>query len=624
MKEMLLEFYLISGSIFNISMIIKEHSLFFMASNKFFINENGIRLSDGRVIFYLTLFSFLAFYFLLNVRPFYGSDEIRVAAISLSFDVNDNWFIGAVNGRIFLHKPPLYFWLNGIIMKLFGVNYFAIRFVSASSAALNVVITYLLARKLKFSKSSAVLGAMSLISCAQFFMTGRSIIIDVLLSLTIGVCWYAFYTLNLVLLSETKNHKKEIIWFMILMLGFAAGIMAKGLVGLVVPLSGIGIWMLWDSCFDSKKIRWALWIYLLIAVLLSFVPVAWWCYALYQNYGYEAFKEVVIDNNFGRFLGPLMNYEPDHKESLYYYIAKIHELFTPWVFFIPIMLYFYYKKLRNNFDSRIIFLLLILFVPLILLNISSGKRRLYLLPLYMPLAILFGEFVFCCFKESFRSEIIKHWFQVIFYYFTWILAFVLPIAYTVLLVVAIVKDVVGVAVLIVIGAVSLSIVLLNFFSLNQSHRFRFLLLIATNTILILVWSNDVIRTSYHTKKKSYAPLEQKLKEIQAEGHEIVLINPRERLSSAVVYFLGHNVIECLWSRKLDKLWRRKFRARIGTVEEIKNPKQCYFLMRDDVKISKKYHLVKVDNIRIGRSKLSFFKIDPSFKGKGKFKIFEGI
>ncbi|UDQ96623.1 phospholipid carrier-dependent glycosyltransferase [Lentisphaerota bacterium WC36G] len=588
--------------------------------HRFFISNGDCKLSENKTVFYLALFTFFAFFFLLGARPFYGSDEIRVAAISLSFDVNDNWFIGAVNGRMFVHKPPLYFWLNGLIFRFFDADFYTSRIVSAFSASLNVIFSYLLARKMKFSRESALLSSVILISCAQFFMTGRSIIIDVFLSMTIGLCWLSFYALETHLAAKDKGYLKISIWSFLLIIGFAAGIMSKGLVGLIVPLSGIGIWMLWDLFFATKKIRWSLWIILTICVLLSFIPTAWWCVLLYQTYGYKSFKEVVIDNNFGRFLGPLMKYTPDHKEAFYYYLAVLHELFTPWIFFVPFMIFYYYKQLRKKVDKRLIYLILIFIVPFILFNISSGKRRLYLLPLYMPLAIMFGEFIFQMFKDSEKLSKQRFFLQKFFFYFVSVLPFILPIAYTVLLIIVLVKNVVETYEIVCVCVASLVLCLYTIYIFFKKNFFIYLLLIAANTVLILIWSNDLIRTSYQNKKESYIPLEKKLEEIERNGHEIILINARERLASAVVFFRHHNVIEGGLNNESGRVVRHIFNPTLGKKLHINDLDECYFLIVENDAFAKKYNLIEADRMRIGSSRLVFYCLNPAIKDKSKAKI----
>ena len=591
-----------------------------MDNKNLYISKEPLLFSDKKIIAYLTFFSFFAFYFLLNVRPFYGSDEVRVAALGLSFDVNNNWFVSAVNGQIFLHKPPLYFWLCGLAFKLFGVSYFSARFIAATSAALNVIVCYLLGRKMNFCKMSSLLGALSLISCAQFFMTGRSTIIDVFLSFSIGLSWYAFYSLNIELQQKNAENKKYIrniiLWTLLLTCAFVVGLMSKGVVGIVVPLSGIGIWMLYDLFFCTKKIRWALWICLLIAFIISFVPVAWWCAVLYRDYGYSAFKEIVIDNNLGRFFGSLINYAPDHQEPFYYYISKLHELFTPWVFFTPFMFYYYIVNLRKKMDSKIIFLLLILLIPFILFNVSSGKRRLYLLPLYMPLAMLFGEYIYQSFVQKVKPSQISIEFQCIFYYLMLVAAIFFPIGYTILMIIAVVKGVVAPVYITLISFVSIVVAVYTLIVFIKKRNHLFLIMIAVNTVFILIWSNDIIRTSYHTKKESYEKLAQKLQEYVSEDYEIILVNPRERLSGAMVYYLQRNVKEWYWGEN-KKIRTKPKRIIIGTIPEPKDLSRCYFLAKFDDRFAENYNLEIVDNFNVGGKELVICRLKDTTKKLNK-------
>ncbi|MPM92895.1 Undecaprenyl phosphate-alpha-4-amino-4-deoxy-L-arabinose arabinosyl transferase [bioreactor metagenome] len=98
---------------------------------------------------------------------------------------------------------------------------------------------------------------------------------------------------------------------------------------------------------------------------------------------------VLVVNNFGRFSGS----QGDHAKPFYFYLEKLPTLFWPWFPLLPFAVWYALKRVRRKLDSRYLLLLAFLLVPFLLLCIASGKRIVYLLPLYAPMALLCGAFL---------------------------------------------------------------------------------------------------------------------------------------------------------------------------------------------------------------------------------------
>lgn len=86
--------------------------------------------------------------FLGNVHLF-DWDEINFAEIAREMRVSKNYGEPQINFIPFTEKPPLFFWLQAISMKLFGVNEFAARFPNALLGVLVLPLLYHTGKKLK-------------------------------------------------------------------------------------------------------------------------------------------------------------------------------------------------------------------------------------------------------------------------------------------------------------------------------------------------------------------------------------------------------------------------------------------------------------------------------------------
>lgn len=91
---------------------------------------------------------------LLLFVPFIGTthlfdwDEINFAEASREMLVTGNWAIPQIGFEPFWEKPPLFFWLQALCMKIFGVNEFASRLPNALCGVLTLLVLYRAGRRL--------------------------------------------------------------------------------------------------------------------------------------------------------------------------------------------------------------------------------------------------------------------------------------------------------------------------------------------------------------------------------------------------------------------------------------------------------------------------------------------
>ncbi|RMG60558.1 MAG: glycosyltransferase family 39 protein [Bacteroidetes bacterium] len=84
-----------------------------------------------------------AFFPFLGAAPLFDWDEINFAESAREMMATGNYFRVQVNYEPFWEKPPLFFWLQVLAMRLFGVGEYAARFPNALIGVATVLALYL-------------------------------------------------------------------------------------------------------------------------------------------------------------------------------------------------------------------------------------------------------------------------------------------------------------------------------------------------------------------------------------------------------------------------------------------------------------------------------------------------
>lgn len=83
----------------------------------------------------------------LGATHLFDWDEINFAEASREMLVTKNYAIPQINFEPFWEKPPLFFWLQVLSMKLFGINEFAARFPNAVCGILTLLVIFRIGRR---------------------------------------------------------------------------------------------------------------------------------------------------------------------------------------------------------------------------------------------------------------------------------------------------------------------------------------------------------------------------------------------------------------------------------------------------------------------------------------------
>lgn len=338
------------------------------------------KLPRWRYRWMLALFTLIVCFGALDSREIWSGDETRVAGIAAEMAVSGDDLIPRLNGTPFLEYPPLYYMVGAYSFRLFGFEDFAAKLPSALAAFGAGMLLFALAGVLRFDKLSSFCGAVALVSSAQFFSNARLCRVDMMLAFFVLLAVYGFAGL----LRGGRRRDRFFFWFLAAG-GFAGGVMTKGLIGLVLPGAALGSFVILDDLLH-RTFRPRRYLELAAAALAGLLPAAVWSYMVFRRLGYDAFYEVAIYNNFGRFSGT----HGDHAAPFYEYFGLIPEQMQPYLIFVLIGIWYFFREVKRNRSSEALLVLCFLLVPFLALSLASGKRQVYLLPLYAPAAIMAG------------------------------------------------------------------------------------------------------------------------------------------------------------------------------------------------------------------------------------------
>lgn len=185
----------------------------------------------------IALAAMLLFIPQLGAVHLFDWDEVNFAEASREMLITHNYSIPQINFEPFWEKPPLFFWMQVLSMKCFGVNEFAARFPNAVCGICTLLLLYHIGKKHveeQFGLIWALVYAGSLLPHFYF----KSGIIDPWFNFFIFLAVYQFS-----MYSRLKEHRQR---KYIVLAGLYAGLamMTKGPVALLVLGLTYGVYML--------------------------------------------------------------------------------------------------------------------------------------------------------------------------------------------------------------------------------------------------------------------------------------------------------------------------------------------------------------------------------------------
>lgn len=319
----------------------------------------------------LTLLFGIAFFQFLGRIPLLEPDEARYAEIPREMLERSDFITPFLNYVKYFEKPPLLYWLNAASFSLFGRNEFAARFFTALSGLLCVLLTYFIGRKI-FGRREGLLAALVLGTSVGFVAQARMNIIDMLLTLCMSA------TLGFFLLAIQEGEKRSGLYFHLFYLFSALTVLAKGLIGLVLPAAIIFLYI-------AITRQWRIIREMRLATGIPFfllVTAPWFVLVSARNP--EFFRFFFIHEHFQRFLTKIHG----HYQPPWYFIPVLFGCMFPWSLFLPLP---FLQRLRGKAspgNAATLFLALWAVVIFTFFSLSGSKLMPYILPMFPAVSLI--------------------------------------------------------------------------------------------------------------------------------------------------------------------------------------------------------------------------------------------
>lgn len=173
----------------------------------------------------LLLLFFLSFFARLESIPLFDPDEGLYSEVTREMMANNDYTQVQLNGAPFIHKPPLFYWIQAASIKVLGLNEFGLRLPSAIAAFFWTVSIFLFTRRYYDTMTAWYAG---------LFMAASPAITLAARAATPAALFNLFLTLTLlnIFRFSYSGNKRNIYWSFM----FAGlGILTNGPAALVIP-----------------------------------------------------------------------------------------------------------------------------------------------------------------------------------------------------------------------------------------------------------------------------------------------------------------------------------------------------------------------------------------------------
>ncbi|CRM89329.1 Undecaprenyl phosphate-alpha-4-amino-4-deoxy-L-arabinose arabinosyl transferase [Pseudomonas sp. 22 E 5] len=321
----------------------------------------------------LLLLAFGVFYLLpLATHGLWIPDETRYAQISQEMLLTGKWASPHFMGIRYFEKPAAGYWMIALGQAIFGQNLFGVRFASALSTGLSILLVYRVSRRLWNDPQKSLISTVLYMSFVSVAALGGYANLDpqftFWVNLTGVALWFCFD-------SNTRNGRLGA-WAL---LGFACGMgfMTKGFLAWLLPVLIALPYAIWQKRFRE------LLGYGLVAVVAAIVVSLPWALAVHlQEPDYWNF--FFWHEHIQRFAGD----DAQHAEPFWYYLPLLVAFCLPWVALLPSTLKQAWQDKRS---AQTGFVLLWLLMPLAFFSLAKGKLPSYIMPCLLPLALLMGS-----------------------------------------------------------------------------------------------------------------------------------------------------------------------------------------------------------------------------------------
>ena len=300
----------------------------------------------------------------MGPRALWDPDEGRYAEMAREILVLHDWVTPHLNYLLYFEKPMMFMWLEAFSFKVFGVSEWAARLVSLLDALCGVFLIGLMAKKL-WGIRAGLIASLCLITSVEYFVLASAVDINMTLALFLTSAFVFFW------LGHAEGRAG---YFYLFWASMACATLTKGPIGVILPVGGIGIYILITRQFKLiRQSRPVTGILLYLAITLP-----WFILVSIRNPDF--FNFFFINQNIQRYAMSKERYQP-----FYYFFLVIIAGFLPWTFLLPTVVK---ETWMHRMSREIIYIALWFGFIFVFFTPSNSKLATYVLPCFPPLALL--------------------------------------------------------------------------------------------------------------------------------------------------------------------------------------------------------------------------------------------
>lgn len=354
------------------------------------------------------IFFILAIICVITLLPFVGSSDFhtkgepREAVVAYSMIETGNWILPTNNGGDMAYKPPFFHWAIVAFSELAGKVTEGTSRLPSALALIGMVLAGFLFYAKRRGAQVALIASFITLTAFEVHRAALNCRVDMVLTAFIVMALYQLYR-------WCERGRKGFPIIATIFMGIAT--LTKGPVGIVLPCLVTGIYLL----VKGTKFTKAFFPLVGIALVSCILPAIWYILAYQQ--GGDTFVNLMMEENFGRFMGK-MSYESHENPASYNFITLIAG-FVPWTLLMvfslfglhyhkPQLMGGWWKRFKNyiaEMDSTRLFSLLSIIIIFTFYCIPKSKRSVYLLPIYPFIAYFIAEY--CMYLVHKAPKVIK-------------------------------------------------------------------------------------------------------------------------------------------------------------------------------------------------------------------------
>lgn len=339
------------------------------------------RWRPALVVAAILLLGAINFGYGLDRLPLIGPDEPRYAEVAREMYDSGDWITPRLAGRHWFEKPALLYWLAAGGYSLFGVNEGAARAGVAVLALLGVLLIFFFGRRVGGAKLGAS-SAAALSTMGLWIAFSRGATFDLPLAVCCTAACAAFW-----LWWEQERPGGGARWWYLCSAALGLAVLAKGLIGLVLPGAIIGLYLLLTGGLADFLRQWRR---TAVGAMIFLATAAIWYGPMFARHGSEFFSEFFLAHHVERFLTDKFK----HPQPFYFFFLVAPAGVFPWIGYLVGAVgrdARRWRDLRREKSLRWrLYVWLWALLPIVFFSFSGSKLPGYILPVFPALALLVG------------------------------------------------------------------------------------------------------------------------------------------------------------------------------------------------------------------------------------------